>query len=237
MIDAATFAHSYNAFWNDCAPTCEHFVRRLNLGGLKRFGSKMAKSDTSRRALIAEFAFSLFVERKTDALTRGTKRTIEDIEEAAWRATETRLAPYVMQGLNLGRDFDMDQRQEVISISKALSNFFANIDYQIVLRPLFSGCGYIDRSEGDVLFGDTIYEIKTVERSFRGNDIKQAITYAALNHASGQFSIENIGLFNPRSGRYCEIPIESVCREISGRTAHELLASIIQAISSGEVSR
>jgi hypothetical protein len=102
---------------------------------------------------------------------------------------------------------------------------------------MFSGCGFVDASEGDVIFGETIYEIKTVDRRFRGSDIRQAITYAALNFSGGQFDIRHIGLFNPRWGQFCDIGLDYVCAEISGRPAQELLAIVIQAISSGEISR
>ncbi len=237
MIDAASFAISYNAFWNDFAPTCEYFVRRLNLEGVERFEPPIGKSSASKRAIIAEFAFSLFVERKKNNIPGIKKKPENVIQEAAWLETEKRLAPYAVEGLNLSRDFDKDESDEVDAIAKTLFRFFTNDGRELILRPMFSGCGYIDASEGDILFGDTIYEIKTVDRLFRSNDVRQVITYAALNFASKQFSIENIGLFNPRSGQYCEIPLEHVCREISGRPAQELLAAIIQAVSSGEISR
>ncbi len=237
LIDAATFAISYNAFWHANTPTCEHFVRRLNLDGLERFEPPMAKSGTANRALIAEYAFSLFVERKRDSIAGGKRRPNDAIEEAAWLAAEKRLAPYVNQGLDLKRNFDEDERREVDEISRSLVSFFTDPNRRLVLRPLYSGCGFVDASEGDVIFGKTIYEIKTVDRPFRGSDIRQTITYAALNFAAGQFDIRNIGLFNPRRGQFCDIDLDYFCGEISGRPTQELLAIVIHGISSGEISR
>ena len=106
-----------------------------------------------------------------------------------------------------------------------------------MLRPIFTGCGYVNASEGDVIFGETIYEIKTVDRQFRGSDIRQTITYAALNFAMGNFDIGYVGLFNPRRGQFCEFELDYVCGEISGVPTQALLATVIQAISSGEISR
>lgn len=237
VIDAATFASSYNAFWHANTPTCEHFVRRLNLDGLERFEPPLAKSGTSNRAVIAEYAFSLFVERMSDSISGGERKSNKAIEDAAWLAVKMRLSPYVNQGLDLDRDFDEDERREVDQISKSLIRFFTDRNRQLVLRPIFSGCGFVDASEGDIIFGKTIYEIKTIDRLFRSSDIRQAITYAALNFASGQFYVENIGLFNPRRGQFFEVNLDYVCSEISGRPAQELLATIIQSISSGEISR
>jgi hypothetical protein len=102
---------------------------------------------------------------------------------------------------------------------------------------MFTGCGFVDASEGDAIYGQTLYEIKTVERPFRSHDIRQTIVYAALNLAAGQFAISNIGLFNPRRGLYCDVNLDRVCLEISGRPTQELLALVVQAISSGEMSR
>lgn len=183
--------------------------------------------------MIAEYAFSLFVERKKAGLA-GKFATVED---AAWQATEIRLRPYAKQGLELTREFDADERREVDEISSRLSRFFTQPNRQLLLRPRFAGCGFVDSSEGDVIFGGTLFEVKTVERLFRSSDIRQTITYAALNLASSQFAVNNVGLFNPRRGLFCDINLEQVCSEISGRPGPQLLALVIQAISSGEISR
>lgn len=237
MIDAVNFSSSYNAFWNECTPTCEHFIRRLNLDGLERFEPPMKKSATSRRAFIAEFAFSLFIERKKDDAVGGKKRSARAIGLAARLETKSRLAPYAAQGLDLGREFDDEERREVNEIAKSLREFFHSSEKKLILRPVFSGCGYIDASEGDVIFGKTIFEIKTVERPFRSNDIRQAITYAALNYAAKKFDVENIGLFNPRSGQFFDVPFDLVSWEISGKSSQELFSIIIQTVSNSGISR
>ena len=118
-----------------------------------------------------------------------------------------------------------------------LRKFFEAQKAAIILRPTFKGCGFVDASEGDVISGKTVFEVKTVERPFRSNDIRQVVTYAALNFASKQFEIANIGLYNPRRGLYCDLELDYVCSEISGRPAQELLSLIVQAQSSGEMSR
>jgi hypothetical protein len=240
LIDASTFSGSYNAFWNASTPTCEHFIRRLNLGGLERYSRPMAQSKTSkRRAVIAEYAFALFVEMKRDGMKNslGEAFKTKRIKEEAWIATAQRLSPFVGEGLNLSNDFDEDELREVEEIKSRLLSFFSNPARRLVLRPVFKGCGYIDASEGDVIFGTSIYEIKTVERLFRSNDIRQLITYGALNYASRQFSLNKIGLFNPRRGQFCELEIDMVCAEIAGQPAQDLFATIVDAMSSGDISR
>ncbi|MGA2487448.1 MAG: hypothetical protein ABSF49_15885 [Roseiarcus sp.] len=236
MIDAKSFASSYNAFWSEAAPTCEHFVRRLNLESVERFEPPLPSSGGSRAALIAEFAFSLFVERTVENRT-GTKRSNAEITEAAWVWTEKRLAPYASQGLDITQKCTKHELDEVLIISDRLVKFFRARPRQLILKPIFSGCGFVDNSEGDVIAGDTIYEIKTVQRTFRSTDIKQAVVYAALNYGSKQYIINNIGIVNPRNGLFCLINLERLCIEIAGVSAENFFGIVTQELSSGELSR
>ena len=97
MIDAATFSTSYNAFWRAFAPTCELFVRRLNLDGYERFEPPMAASKTvGRRALIAEYAFSLFV-ALIEAEIDGNLLSDDELQAIAKRQSQARLIAYASQ--------------------------------------------------------------------------------------------------------------------------------------------
>jgi hypothetical protein len=237
VIDASTFAHSYNAFWHECAPTCEHFVRRLNLSGLVRWFPPLTQISTSaRRALIAEYGFSLFVERRGPVQVSESEPRSQD--ELAWEQAARRLAPYSLQGLDIRTPLDDEERQEADDVASRLSRVFDH-SKPIILRPTFPGCGYVDASEGDLIFGSTLFEVKTVDRPVRSGDIKQAITYAALNAASqpSRFGIRGIGLFNPRRGQLLDVEIDEVCSEISGRASEELFELIVQAWSSIGISR
>lgn len=218
---------------------CEHFVRRLNLGGLDRLWRPMPESTTSkRRALIAEYAFSQFVEIEAQGDKRDRSADGANlIKQRAWEATFTRLAPFVREGLVLNSNFAQDELSEIEQIKTRLLHFFIDRTRRLVLRPVFNGCGFVDASEGDVIYGTSIYEVKTVERLFRSSDIRQVLIYAALNFASRQFNVDKIALVNPRRGQFCELDLEIVCSEISGLTSEELFANIIDAISSGEISR
>ena len=211
MIDASTFALSFNAFWHEHVPTCEHFVRRLNLSGLERYFAPMSPvAGTKRRALIAEYAFSLFVERRRGASIVGDLSG-ESQTNRAWADTIRRLAPYSAQGLDIETSLNSEENTEVAEIASRLGRVF-DFSQSVVLRPSFPGCGFVDESEGDVIFGSTLYEIKTVDRPIRSSDIRQTITYAALNSASAsnRFEISRVGLFNPRRGQFCDIEIEHV---------------------------
>jgi hypothetical protein len=125
---------------------------------------------TRRRAVIAEYAFSLFVERR-----RNSSSVVgETLEQVAWSTAAQRLAPYANQGLDIEGRLNDDEAREVEEIAISLARFF-NASKPVVLRPVFAGCGYVDASEGDVIFGSTLYEVKTVERPVRSSDLRQTI--------------------------------------------------------------
>lgn len=212
---------------------CEHFVRKLNLNLYERHDAPMAKSDTGNRDFIAEFGFALFVELRSPLSSGLTQQEIrETAQQAAHRRIELLSGPHqIPQSLNA------DQLREVGEIAKRLNAYFSASQPNIVFRPTFPGCGFIDRSEGDVLYGNVLYEVKTVSRGFRGSDIRQLVTYCALNALSGEKNIESIGLYNPRSGTFFLAPIDLVSREISGKSYSDLFEDIHQAISGAGISR
>ena len=183
---------------------------------------------------MAEYSFSLFAERAKE-LQCGITLSASEKEDAAWSETEKQLAPFF--GPKISKDFTVEQRVEIRELSGRLCREFLGPRMKSVIRPVFLGCGYIETSEADLICNGTFYEIKTVNRHFRGVDVRQVITYCALNFASKQFFIQNIGLFNPRSGLICDINMDEVCRGIAGVTSDELFATIIETVSSGETSR
>jgi hypothetical protein len=72
---------------------------------------------------------------------------------------------------------------------------------------------------------------------FRAVDIKQLLTYAALNFASAQRKLTRIGLFNPRMGISFSASLDEISLETSGCPSAELLPEIVRVISSGDTSR
>jgi hypothetical protein len=90
---------------------------------------------------------------------------------------------------------------------------------------------------GDVYCSNTLYEIKAGERLFRSIDVRQLLTYAALNKADPCRTLTDIGLFNPRSGLSFTASLEEVCIEVAGLRTEELLGEIVRVISSGDTSR
>lgn len=231
VIDATRFSSTFTAFWGTATPTCEHLVRKINTRLFTREFPPLEHKSDRNRSLVAEFGFSLYVVMRDHSIPKSRDRTAIAIAEEDAR----RRIKLLVERDETSDELSADERLEAQEIARRLFASFPA--WRILLRPVFEGCGYVDASEGDVIYGDTLYEIKTVDRSFRSNDIRQLIVYAALNALKPVSPIRKIGVVNPRRGTTFALPLEYVSREISGKSSSELFEDIYQAISAGGFSR
>lgn len=230
MIDASSFATHHNAFWSEHTPTSEHFVRRLNLEWSERWCPPISKPpEKIRAALVSEVSFAKFCQRVVDEKNADEKKASEE--------AIARLRPLVDDPSSLADPMSLAETAESEKILACLRGYFASRKEKIIVRPIFDGCGYVDSSEGDILSGSSLFEVKTVDRPFRSIDVRQLITYGALNHLSRQYEIEKLAIFNPRRGVYFEMATDEICYEVSGQSRQVLFDAIIHAISSGDISR
>lgn len=136
---------------------------------------------------------------------------------------------------------NMDQLEiaEAKSLTINLRNIraYTNPGKSVQTRPRFSRCGIVDNCEGDIIVGTTLYELKNVERDFRIADLRQLLTYCALNHASRQYEIESIGLINARSGLTHRIDLNKFAFSTAGVSSSELFDDIIIYITADFPSR
>lgn len=238
VIDAKKFATAYNAFWQNSAPTNDLFVRRVNLGGYERWAPPLDTQDAEvRKALSAEYAFSLFAIRQDVRSRNDFELSKREVHFRALEQAKARLCRYVPQGLELDLPLSKAEKVDAQNLARRLGRFFSPRRRSVVARPIFPGCGYIDESEGDVLFGSTLFEVKAVDRMIRGVDLRQLLTYVALNFSAKKFGIDRIGWFNPRRGITAEFELEEICFSISGKRAAVLLFEIVEAVSGGDISR
>ena len=238
MIDARRFATAHSSFWQSAAPTCDLFVRRVNLDGYQRWDAPLNQEQSdARQALAAEYAFARFAiewEIREDIVAEITNH---ERHVKAWREATNKLRPYERQGLNINSAFSEDETSYAKKLIQRLNRFFATQQGALRVRPSFPGCGFIDMSEGDVLSGSTLFEVKSVDRMIRGIDLRQLLTYAALNSNAGVLDLKKVGIVNPRRGISAEFVLEEICLGISGKHADTLLNEIVEAVSSGEMSR
>jgi hypothetical protein len=184
LIDASTFATHYNAFWNLYTPTCEHFIRRLNLESIERFSTPMQiRKSKGRRAFTAELAFSFWALSANIQSEKDKQQDYKKVAELAWIDAVNRLKLLVDESFDLASKLSEDEQEDVNEIIHRLNSFFDKSHKSLISRPVFNGCGFIDSSEADVVAETTLFEIKTVERTFRGADIRQLITKSRFKSA------------------------------------------------------
>jgi hypothetical protein len=212
----------------------EVFVRKINLQLYEREFPLMASNvHPSRRGFINEIAFQFLVETGvTPFITREAEdRAISTARELIRSIEESR--PSDTSPPNSEEMLDAKEQLRRLRIFFQIQSKGAALE----LSPTFAGCGFIDTCNGDIFFGNTLFEVKAGDRNFRSIDLRQILTYAALNYAQSKRAINYVGLFNPRMGISFSIGIDELCLEVSGHPASHTLSEIIRVISSGEISR
>jgi hypothetical protein len=106
-------------------------------------------------------------------------------------------------------------------------------------RPVFSanipGCGVVDPATIDILGENELVEMKTVTRPFRGLDLRQALTYAAMLSAS-RYPVSKITLLNPRRAVSVTFRTSEIAQMARGDSAAELMQDLIEWMTGLQVS-
>jgi len=235
LIDAATFASQYSAFWRTVAPTSELLVRRINLGLKDRFAPPLQGAVSSTAAaLVAETGFSAFELTTEDSSLRANPG---DLIALALGDAMSRFRGLPSSRPEPALSLTAEEMNYALSLCDRLRAFFSMQAGPLTIRPRFRGCGFVDTSEGDVFVGETLFEVKSVERGFRSADLFQLLTYYALSKSTESTPIVRLGVVNPKRGLSFDMDIDDLCRSVSGVGAVEMVGEIIDAISSGGISR
>jgi hypothetical protein len=231
VISEREFVMNFTAFWHELLPMSEEYVRTCNQS-YERFSKPLRSNNPADgRGLVNEIGFRLFASslRHSDFVGNLSRdAVVQSVEEARdfiyLLRERSRTAPRLPSSLEL---------DEAMVIAKRLEDFFSAEHALTGLEafPLFPGCGVVDECAGDVLGGDTLFEIKAGDRNYRGIDFRQMLTYLALNRESGKYDIGQICLVNPRLGTFVFESVDGLCEELSGRGALEVLDDIVQFIS------
>lgn len=227
MISERKFARSYSSFWRLILPLSEAYVRHINSRLAEYMPAFQLSVPPERSALVSEMGFRFFADLQLMRLATDADN-LERVSLQTWRYIKSLSGSLVDLAPPSGQD-----QGDAIIIADRIYKFFVTHEsgQKIVARPKFAGCGLVDTCEGDVLAGSVLYEIKNVERDFRAIDLRQVLTYCALNHAKKSYEIDAIGLLNARSGSFLRINIDSLCRGMAGAPAGEVLPEIVQFLS------
>lgn len=242
MIDAKRFAERYHAIWRDIAPTLELYVRRLNstIEYERDLLPIESATDPQRRGLVNETAFELMPRsiEKGRGIDFDCYRKSDVVE--AFEKARRRISLYENVDQDSISALTKEESSEVVLLASRTAKMVLNEHGSLSgasFRPEFVGCGYIDSSEGDLVIGKELVEVKAGDRPLRSIDVRQLITYLALDYASSQYNINGIRLCNPRRGVSIAKPVDELALQVSGTSASELFMKLIHSISSGEFSK
>lgn len=215
---------------------CDHFVRRVNQGLLERLWPPMGSTVApNRRGLVNEVAFQLFATEIRSQLGQASPQPslIEIVQSVSQR-----LARFDRSKSNLSDELSEDEREDILEQLGRLRRVFPHvIGLPVIVEPQFPGCGFLDTCRGDILRRTTLYEIKAGDRPFRSVDLRQLITYTALNHVAQSYRINAVALVNIRSGLMLDISLEELTKQISGLHPSELFELLAYSLASGDMSR
>ncbi|ANM28510.1 hypothetical protein ABI59_01030 [Acidobacteria bacterium Mor1] len=86
----------------------------------------------------------------------------------------------------------------------------------VQFSPRINGWGVLPTGEADLAVGDTLFEVKTVNRNIAGKDLRQLLIYLALTTTDTDHRWEYGGFLNPRRSLWYKFSVDSVVRQISG---------------------
>lgn len=227
MISERKFSNKFSSFWKQLLPMGEPFVRRLNLA-CERQVSPLESSmpvDRDKRAVINELSFRLFKENAFENIV--SKQRMNELSNKVISYIE-KLSHSIPQIDPLTKE----ELEEAVALADSLASFFNAPDLaSLKFWPSFRGCGNIHECKGDIILQDKLIEVKAGDRHFRINDIRQIITYLALNFSSQQYVINNVELINPRTGLYFQASAKTIIEECSGIQPVDIFSDIVEFIS------
>jgi hypothetical protein len=216
MISEVSFSRGYTSFWTEYAPWISDYVSSINKGLVERLEYPIEiGDDTIHRSINNTIAFTLF----KNVIEEGNN----DIEKALLEAKKI-IVNYPRNNIEtyvLSEEYKkIIQRQ----CERLLKHYRGKL---IEFYPEFSGCGIMESCQGDMFYNETLVEIKAGERGVLSSDIKQIITYCALNWlSSNSKTIKRVEFYNPRQGILWESELEELIMTVSNLPIEDLFDQI-----------
>ncbi len=246
MISERAFAKSFPWFWHELVPLLTpRFIGLFNEAYEQRLFDNRGKTLTSvpmalgiRAAIVAEFAFrgaQILHDAMLDPSTFLENPAIW--QEAAVRAFEViqRYEGTKPVSLDPLSQTEMSQGSALVLQYAALYSAFSSFD-PIQFCPRFSGAGFLDAAEGDLGIGGTLIEVKTTTRKVSGKDLRQLITYLALDANANRLRWSRIGVFNPRRATLHVADVDALLLRLSGgKPRVDVLGELIAYVESSDL--
>jgi hypothetical protein len=225
MISERAFAKGFSSFWRELLPLLSpHFVALFNEAYqrplIDAYGQSLKAIPLPaeiRPDIVAEFAFrgarllkirglgpDELVQHST-VLTAASQEAFDVIQRYEGRkpAFTSLTSEEVFEGARIAQNYD------------GLYRAFP-IDTEFEFCPRFPGAGFLSTAEGDLGIGDTLVEIKTTTRHVAGKDIRQLLTYLALDSNGGRQRWTHLAVFNPRLATLHRAEVDALILRLSG---------------------
>lgn len=238
MISERTFVASFPSFWQELFPLLtSRFMGIFN----EAYEKTLANADgailsgvpitpTTRADIVSELAFrSVQLAQMHKIPLRKLMDFPEIYSEASTKAFEL-VQRYDGRKPELMKPFSQEEISEGLMLAENYSGLFAiwPQDATVEFLPQFPGCGFLNAAEGDLCINDTLIEVKTTTRKVSGKDLRQLITYLALDSTRGLGRWSSIAIFNPRRGTLHRAEIAPLMLRLSGgRTRVDVLGEIV----------
>ena len=232
MISERDISEKFSAIWKQNFPLLTpNFIRVFNDTQITAINTKQIIAvDEVRYDLVSETAFNLaelaFLNKVTplEAFTEKEQRKIvEETARSIWKSGN-----YSTNDLNITEI----EKQEIISIAANTLEFIEKMDGQdIIFKPKLKGYSFIPDLYGDISIGDSLFEIKSVNRNFKSSDLKQLFIYIALRQVSEIENWKYAGLYNPRKGVYCKFNIKNLIFNLTGITPNEAFENLLNGLN------
>ncbi|THF52953.1 hypothetical protein E6C50_01735 [Flavobacterium supellecticarium] len=233
MISEREIAEKFTVIWKQNFPLLTSgYIRVFNATQLESINSKpVPTNDNVRYDLVSESAFNLSNIAKSESCTpseylsntSNKEKLIASTAKSIWKSGN-----FKKEDLTLSKD----ELEGIVLISKNILEFIRKVgDNNIIFKPKLKGYSFIPDLVADISIGDTLYEIKTVNRNFQSSDLKQLLIYLALKQVSEQTTWSYAGLYNPRKGTYCRFNVRNLVYNISGgKTPNEAFEGLLNGL-------
>ncbi|MCW5549723.1 MAG: hypothetical protein KIT44_12235 [Opitutaceae bacterium] len=236
MISEKQLAEHFDSFWQQHFPLLNPtFIRQLNSEKERLVGTdgqpvlpvKMGK-DVDRFDLVAELAFEMAQERY-----RVRPAGVPDEAKACLRALKRMAAILGLPQIPKPSHAEVAEANALLGVYEV---FFATVatSGDIFFRPRIKGAGVLDEMEADFCSSSTLFEVKAVNRNLQSGDLRQVVCYLVAGLGSHQFAWTDYCIFNPRLSIYHSGKIEELLTYVSGRTSHDCIADVLDALMERE---
>lgn len=244
VISERRLASGFHGFWDELLPLLTPtFVRLFNEAYRKPLNEVRGISTTAvplgqetiRNDFVAEAAFHLARVSYQEKLELLAIINDVNLRQNIVAATTKLIDDYEGDKTSESAPLSQPEWQEAQALAKNYEIFLHLFDNNVPIEfiPIIRGAGFLGSCQADLSIGQTLYEVKTVNRNIASKDIRQLILYLALQAATGDRRWKNAGLFNPRRAVYYEFGIDHFIFHTSGgRSTTEVFQDIVDFLSS-----